>query len=150
MLFRSGRVQLASLVAVAVGLAGAALAPTLGVALPFMVVAGMGEVLYTVANQTLVQLTAPAELRERLIGRRFRELIAEMSRWRPGPPTDPFNAHRYSLRLLAMRWLSLTDEIEMLDQQLTHLVETTAPELDRKSTRLNSSHIPLSRMPSSA
>lgn len=82
------------------------------------------------ANQihTLID-TAPAELRERLLGRRFRDLIAEMARWRPGPPTDPFMAHRYSLRILALRWLSLTEEIELLDQQLTRLVETTAPEL---------------------
>ena len=32
----------------------------------------------------------------------------------------------------------------------THPVQFTTPEEDRKSTRLNSSHIPLSRMPSSA
>lgn len=83
-----------------------------------------------VANQihTLID-TAPAELRERLIGRRFRDLVTEMSRWRPGEPADPFSAHRYSLRILAQRWLSLNEEINMLDQQLTRLVETTAPEL---------------------
>lgn len=82
------------------------------------------------ANQihTLID-TAPAELRELLINRRLRDIVGEMARWRPGPPTDPFGAHRYSLRLLALRWLSLTEEIELLDQQLTRLVETTAPEL---------------------
>jgi MFS family permease len=63
---RIGRVQLGALVGIAIGLAGAALAPTLPIALPFMVLAGMGEVLYTVANQTLVQLTAPTELRGRV------------------------------------------------------------------------------------
>ena len=39
------------------------------------------------------------------------------------------------------------DSIELwLDKKRTHVLDTT----DRKSTRLNSSHIPLSRMPSSA
>jgi transposase len=82
------------------------------------------------ANQihTLVD-TAPDQLREQLRSRSIRELVGEMARWRPGPPTDPFSAHRYSLRILALRWLSLTEEIEILDQQLTRLVEVTAPEL---------------------
>lgn len=83
-----------------------------------------------VANQVHALVdTAPAELRERLIGRRFRDLVGEMARWRPGPPSDPFSAHRYALRILALRWLSLTEEIAMLDQHLARLVETTAPEL---------------------
>ena len=43
------------------------------------------------ANQihTLVD-TAPDQLREQLRGRSIRELVGEMARWRPGPPTDPF------------------------------------------------------------
>lgn len=63
---RLGRVQLAALVSVGVGLGGAALAPSLAIALPFLVIAGIGEVLGTVANQTLVQLGAPAALRGRV------------------------------------------------------------------------------------
>jgi transposase len=83
-----------------------------------------------VANQihTLID-TAPDQLREQLRGRRINDLVGVMARWRPGEPTDPFSAHRYSLRLLALRWQALTDEIKLLDQQLTRLVETTAPEL---------------------
>ena len=40
-------------------------------------------------------------------------------------------------------------EIRAIDPEARRVV-TDAGELDRKSTRLNSSHIPLSRMPSSA
>ena len=41
--------------------------------------------------------------------------------------------------------------IRGLEQELgNNLKLVKTPELDRKSTRLNSSHIPLSRMPSSA
>ena len=43
----------------------------------------------------------PRQLREQLRGRSIRELVGEMARWRPGPPTDPFSADRYSLRMLA-------------------------------------------------
>ena len=39
--------------------------------------------------------------------------------------------------------------IETVDDNLSDCVDLNA-EVDRKSTRLNSSHIPLSRMPSSA
>ena len=38
----------------------------------------------------------------------------------------------------------------MLANQKVRLAGIDTPESDRKSTRLNSSHIPLSRMPSSA
>ena len=37
--------------------------------------------------------------------------------------------------------------VTLIDFDETHVIEK---EIDRKSTRLNSSHIPLSRMPSSA
>ena len=39
---------------------------------------------------------------------------------------------------------------ELYEQTRAELVVVTVFEIDRKSTRLNSSHIPLSRMPSSA
>ena len=47
----------------------------------------------------------------------------------------------------------MSDELENkqeLDDEAAVYVISVAAELDRKSTRLNSSHIPLSRMPSSA
>jgi transposase len=83
-----------------------------------------------VANQihTLID-TAPDQLREQLIGRKIPVLVAEMARWRPGAPTDPTSAHRYSLHSLARRWQALTDELADLDGHLTELVNETAPEL---------------------
>lgn len=82
------------------------------------------------ANQihTLID-TAPDQLREQLRGRSIRELVGEMARWRPGQPTDPTSSHRYALRVLAQRWQQLSAEIRDLDQQITVLVQQTAPEL---------------------
>lgn len=83
-----------------------------------------------VANQihTLID-TAPDQLREQLRGRKIAALVDEMSRWRPGPPTDPTEAHRYALRLLARRWQQLSGELADLDGHITELVQQTAPEL---------------------
>jgi transposase len=83
-----------------------------------------------VANQvhTLID-TAPDQLREQLIGRKIPVLVTEMARWRPGTPLDPTSAHRYSLHMLARRWLALTDELDDLDQRLAELVNETALEL---------------------
>lgn len=61
-----GRLQLGSLAAIAIGLVGTAMAPTVAIGVPFMALSGAGEVLYTVINQTLVQLAAPAEKRGRV------------------------------------------------------------------------------------
>lgn len=83
-----------------------------------------------VANQihTLID-TAPDQLREQLRGRKVAALVNEMARWRPGTPANPTEAHRYSLRTLARRWLQLSCEIADLDQHITELVHQTAPEL---------------------
>ena len=46
-----------------------------------------------------------------------------------------------------------TDNIELRSEKVRNVIGKVPPRLvslDRKSTRLNSSHIPLSRMPSSA
>lgn len=83
-----------------------------------------------VANQihTLVD-TAPDQLREQLRGRKIPMLVGEMARWRRGPATNPTEAHRYSLRLLARRWQQLSAEITDLDARITELVQQIAPEL---------------------
>jgi transposase len=83
-----------------------------------------------VANQihTLID-TSPDQLRAQLRDRKIVELVTEMARWRPNPPTDPTTAHRYSLHVLACRWLALTDELGDLDRSIAELVEQTAPEL---------------------
>ena len=46
-------------------------------------------------------------------------------------------------------WLAIL-RMDRRQQQIDYSVEQMLFQLDRKSTRLNSSHIPLSRMPSSA
>ncbi|MDO9173373.1 MAG: IS110 family transposase, partial [Actinomycetota bacterium] len=83
-----------------------------------------------VANQihTLID-TAPDNLRAQLRGRKIAALVDEMARWRPGPPTNPTEAHRLSLRLLARRWQQLSAELAELDEHITDLVQQTAPEL---------------------
>ena len=83
-----------------------------------------------VANQihTLID-TAPDQLRAHLRDRPIPQLVAEMARWRPAPPVDPTTAHRYSLHLLARRWQTLSAELDDLNQQLSVLVNHTAPEL---------------------
>lgn len=63
---RIGSLQLVSLAAIGIGLVGTALAPSVAIGLPFMALSGAGEVLYTVVNQTLVQLAAPADKRGRV------------------------------------------------------------------------------------
>ena len=45
---------------------------------------------------------------------------------------------------------AVNDNVKLLAAQVTTLQAAVATLIDRKSTRLNSSHIPLSRMPSSA
>ena len=45
---------------------------------------------------------------------------------------------------------SLDDLYKTIDEEFDWVLYPDADDIDRKSTRLNSSHIPLSRMPSSA
>ena len=53
------------------------------------------------------------------------------------------------VEVVKREWVGLTDE-DILDALRPHYEEWEAIELDRKSTRLNSSHMSESRMPSSA
>lgn len=63
---RLGLVSLGSLALFAVSLLAIGLAPSLEVALPFVVLAGLGEMLNITANQTLVQMVAPEAMRGRV------------------------------------------------------------------------------------
>ena len=60
--------------------------------------------------------------------------------------TDP----RDTADELWLLYRSLIDGFELTGLAVCSTVPAVLRELDRKSTRLNSSHIPLSRMPSSA
>ena len=64
--------------------------------------------------------------------------------WIPQSPDD------YEKLVPTMIFTDDTEEIERLLIDGTKVKEKTKRSEDRKSTRLNSSHIPLSRMPSSA
>ncbi|MFM9884946.1 MAG: MFS transporter [Burkholderiales bacterium] len=64
---RLGSLQIASGIAFLVALVGIAFSPTLAIALPFVVLAGIGEMVTTAAGQTLMQLSAPASMRGRVL-----------------------------------------------------------------------------------
>jgi transposase len=73
--------------------------------------------------------TAPEQLRAALIGLSERQRIAKTARLRATDPSTPLGAAKLTLATLARRWRSLTDEIDMLDDQLEDLVATAAPSL---------------------
>ncbi|MFC7308999.1 IS110 family transposase [Streptomyces monticola] len=79
--------------------------------------------------RTLI-VSAPAEVRERLRGLPTYQLIAQLSRSRPGiDPADPTCAVRTALRRLARRYQHLTEEIAEADAELEPLVAKAAPGL---------------------
>jgi MFS family permease len=63
---RRGLIQLAALLGTSLALIAFALSPSLGVALPLLVVAGAFEMVYLTTNQTLLQLSIPDEMRGRV------------------------------------------------------------------------------------
>lgn len=73
--------------------------------------------------------TAPAALREQLRGLSLPVLVATARHWRPGAPSTPLAAARFTLKLLAERWHALAGEIDQLKAQLAQLVATLAPAL---------------------
>ena len=74
-----------------------------------------------------VIVTAPDQLRQTLQGLTIRKITERVSGYRPGDPTDPAQAAKITLKALAGRYQSLTDEIRGLDCHLERLVEQTAP-----------------------
>ena len=83
------------------------------------------------ANQlNALLVTAPDGLRAQLRGLPLAELVATAARLRPDPvPATPTDAAKFALRLVAGRWLQLTEEITELDTHLERLVATVAPAL---------------------
>ena len=63
------------------------------------------------------------------------------------PTANPSNISEFQLY---SRLKSLKEDEAKIGLLKEHDIHNLLPTLDRKSTRLNSSHIPLSRMPSSA
>ena len=88
---------------------------------------------------------APAALA--LIGAIAVPLVLHLLRRKQGEPVE-FPALRYLLR--AQREFSRTLKLRNMLLMLVRIAAVLALALDRKSTRLNSSHSQQSRMPSSA
>ncbi len=63
---RGGLLQMAGLAAAGAGFLGLSLAPTLHVGLGFLVLAGFGALVFQTANQTILQLIVPQEMRGRM------------------------------------------------------------------------------------
>lgn len=76
-----------------------------------------------------VLVTAPCELRESLTGLGQVTLLERCAALRPGEPTTPLSAAKYSLRLLARRALTLRAEAKHLRRHLTELTTAAAPAL---------------------
>jgi transposase len=73
-------------------------------------------------------VTAPAQLRERLIALPTGKQIELAARFRPGALTDPVEGTKAAMTALARRHQALTAEITRLDAALEDLVEQAAPE----------------------
>jgi transposase len=75
--------------------------------------------------------TAPAALRATLSPLSLPQLVATARRFRcgGGAPTTPLAAARWTLKVLADRWLTLSTELERLTRHLATLVQAVAPHL---------------------
>jgi transposase len=72
-------------------------------------------------------VTAPGPLRERLAPLPTNERVALAARFRPGELTDPHEAAKAAMVVVARRHQTLTAEIDQLDARLEALVEHAAP-----------------------
>lgn len=79
------------------------------------------------ARQLLV--AAPEGVRAPLRDRASRDLARACARLRPADPSDPVGATKAALRRLGQRILSLSGEIEELNQALASLTARAAPDL---------------------
>jgi transposase len=76
-------------------------------------------------------ISAPDELRDQVRDLTRMQLIRLLAAWRPDVvnASDPMTAYRVSLKSLARRYLELTDEVVDLDELITPIVKTLAPQL---------------------
>lgn len=80
------------------------------------------------ANQIhAVIVTAPEEIRSSLRGLSIGKIVERVGGYRPGDPNHPAQAAKITLKALAGRYRSLTQEIDSLDYHLKALVAQTAP-----------------------
>ncbi len=78
--------------------------------------------------QTMI-VTAPAELRDELLGLPTRERVERCAALRPGSGRDSRSTTKRTLRSLARRHQSLDAEAKELERELTELVGAAAPRL---------------------
>nr|WP_240141545.1 IS110 family transposase [Nitrosomonas sp. HPC101] len=85
-------------------------------------------------TQTINQLrallvSAPQEIRERLLKAKTAECVANCARLRSLGSTSMLQTLRTTLRLLAKRWLALAEELKVLDRMLEQLTSQYAKRL---------------------
>lgn len=81
-----------------------------------------------VANQIhAVITTAPDKVRSRLANQSLRQIVNQITRYRPKDPACPIEGTKHALKILGQRWRNLTNEIGTIDQHLDTLVELVAP-----------------------
>jgi len=79
--------------------------------------------------KTLI-INAPTELRDTLDRVKGRiTLVRHIAALRPGKITSPMASAKAAMRAIALRWLSLHEEIQAHDHELERLVQEKAPEL---------------------
>jgi len=76
-----------------------------------------------------IVVTTAAELRETLTDLPARQLVNQCAAFRPGPLTTATAVAKYTLRLLARRYLQLRGEIDALGLEIERLVSLAAPAL---------------------
>ncbi len=74
-------------------------------------------------------VTAPAQLRAEIEGLSTAQRAARCARFRPGDPSDPREATKLALRVLARRFEALTEEMDELGRVLDELTYTANPAL---------------------
>lgn len=80
------------------------------------------------ANQIRGALTTvPADLRASLEHQTLTQITKTATRYRPGDPTDPYQAAKITLKSMSARWQRLKEEIKELDQHLDTLVRAVTP-----------------------
>jgi hypothetical protein len=77
-------------------------------------------------------LSSPQEIRERLLHTKTEECIRACARIRSLGKTALLKSRTITLRILAKRWLALSDEIKLLDGQLERLTQDHVPRLRKE------------------
>ena len=80
-------------------------------------------------QMTNLIVTAPEATRAELRGLTALKRARRAAKWRPGTGHDPVTVTRRAIRILAHRWLALTEEINTVTTDLDELVHLAAPGL---------------------